>query len=70
MTLEGKYFKPKSLTWWASVTPLAGGLFMAFDPVHGLVEMSQVVRNISGGASAAVLINIGLAGIGIRGALR
>jgi len=69
MTL-GKYFKPRSVTWWASVTPLIAGLFMAFEPVHGLSGMVDVVRNASGGATAAVLINAGIAGIGLRGALK
>lgn len=64
-----KYFKPDSLTWWASVMPLAAGLFMAFTPVHGFAEWTEALKNTFGGASAAVLINAGLAGIGLRGAM-
>lgn len=63
-----RYFKPRSLTWWASVTPLVCGLVIAFEPVHGWQELSEALRN-STGLSAPVLINMGLAGIGLRGAV-
>lgn len=68
--IESKYFKPRSVTWWASIAPLLGGLFLAFEPVHGLSSMADVIRNMAGGASAAVMINAGIAGIGLRGALK
>lgn len=64
-----KYIKPHSVTWWASVTPLACGVFMAFEPVHQLAEWTEAVRKMAGDAPPAVLINAGLAGIGIRGAM-
>ena len=64
-----KYFKPKSLTWWASVVPLILGLFMAFEPLHGWSDLVQAARNATG-ATAPVLINAGLAGIGLRGAVK
>ena len=63
-----KYFKPKSLTWWASVTPLVCGVFMATEPLHGLVEVVASLKNATG-LTAPVLINMGLAGIGLRGAV-
>lgn len=63
-----KYFKPGSLTWWSSVAPILVGLFMAFEPVHGLTAWTQSLGEIFGNASPAVLINAGLAGIGLRGA--
>lgn len=63
-----KYFKPKSLTWWASVSPLAMGIFMATEPMHGLSDAAMSVKNATG-LTAPVLINMGLAGIGIRGAV-
>lgn len=62
------YIKPKSLTWWASVTPLLCGLFMAFTPVHGLAELTESLRTATG-LTAPVLINMGLAGIGLRRAV-
>lgn len=66
--MTNKYFKPRSLTWWASVAPLLAGVFMALEPVHGLTPWVEALRNASG-ATAPVLINAGLAGIGLRGAM-
>lgn len=63
-----KYIKPKSLTWWASVAPLFAGVFMATEPMHGLSDVVASLRTGTG-LNAPVLINMGLAGIGLRGAL-
>ena len=63
-----RYFKPKSLTWWASVTPLVCGVFMAAEPLHGMTEVVASLKNGTG-LTAPVLINMGLAGIGLRGAV-
>jgi len=63
-----KYFKPKSLTWWTSVTPLFVGVFMAAEPLHGLSGATDSLRNVTG-LTAPVLINMGLAGVGLRGAV-
>jgi len=65
--MELKYFKPKSLTWWSSFVPVAVGVFIASEPLHGLSAHVQVINDITGGISAAVLINGGLIGIGLRG---
>ncbi len=64
-----RYFKPKSLTWWASCAPLVAGVILATEPLHGWFEMAQTMRNMTGDVPSAMLINAGLAGIGIRGAL-
>ena len=64
-----KYFKPKSLTWWASALPIFAGVFLALAPVHGLDSWSMAIGDLTGGAAPAVLINAGLAGIGFRGAM-
>lgn len=64
-----KYWKPASLTWLSSVVPLLCGLFMAFEPVHGLTDLAAAIKNATG-MSAPVLINVGLAGIGLRGAIK
>jgi len=64
-----KYFKPKSLTWLASVVPLLAGVFIALEPVHGLAAWVEAARNATG-MTAPALINLGLAGIGLRGAIR
>lgn len=63
-----KYIKPKSLTWWMSVTPLFVGLFAASTPLHGYSAISQSMLNAFG-LDAAALINAGLVGIGLRGAI-
>ena len=64
-----KYFKPASVTWWASVVPLVAGLVVGTEPLHGLSTLVTTIDNLSGGMAPAVLINLGLAGIGLRGAL-
>ena len=64
-----KYFKPASLTWWASVSPLIMGLFIASEPLHGMASAAMSVQNATG-MTAAMLINAGLMGIGIRGAIK
>lgn len=66
--MTSKYFKPRSLTWWASILPLIAGVFVATEPLHGLTDAVLSVRNATG-MSAPVLINAGLVGIGLRGAV-
>lgn len=66
---ESKYFKPKSVTWWSSFVPLLAGAFLAFEPVHEWQTAIEVVNSMFGNVKPAVLINAGLAGIGLRGAL-
>ena len=65
-----KYLKPTSLTWWASATPLVAGLLVAAEPLHGLFGVVQTINAVTGNIPAAALINAGLAGIGIRAALK
>lgn len=64
-----KYLKLRSLTWWASFTPIALGVFVATEPLHGMTTAIEVIGNMTDHASPYFLINAGLAGIGIRGAL-
>ena len=64
-----KYLKPKSVTWWASAVPLALGIFAAMEPIHGLADWVAVISAATGGLPAYVLINTGLIGIGLRGAM-
>lgn len=70
MRVLDKYIKPRSLTWLASALPLLAGLFIAFEPVHHLADWSKAVSLTFGGASPYLLINAGLIGIGLRGAVR
>jgi hypothetical protein len=64
-----KYFKPKSLTWWSSCVPLIAGAVVAFEPIHGLSAITDTINNVTGFVSPAVMINAGLIGIGVRGAM-
>ena len=66
-----KYFKPYSLTWWASAAPLFGGVIVAIGAAFpGLQPLVSVVNELSGGMTSAALINLGLIGIGLRGAMQ
>ena len=64
-----KYLKPDSLTWWASFVPLVMGVVAATTPLHGVIALEDTVTALTGGISPYVLINTGLIGIGVRGAL-
>lgn len=70
MARSRKYVQPLSLTWLASAAPLCAGLFVAFEPVHHLADWAKAVSQTFGGASPYLLINAGLVGIGLRGAIR
>lgn len=70
MSFRQKYIQPASLTWLASAAPLAAGLFMAFEPVHHLADWSKAISLTFGGTSPYLLINAGLVGIGLRGAIK
>ncbi len=63
-----KYIKLNSLTWWASVTPLLAGLFVATEPLHGFAAIASSITTGTG-MTAPMLINLGLVGIGMRGAI-
>ena len=65
-----KYFKPKSLTWWASFAPLIAGLVVAFEPLHGWLAVTDTINALTGGVPPSLLINAGLVGIGVRGAMK
>lgn len=64
-----KYVKPGSLTWWSSFVPLFAGIFIATAQLHGLAQYAEIVSAIFGDVSPGVLVNAGLIGIGLRGAL-
>ena len=66
-----RYFKPYSLTWWASAAPLFAGVVKALEAAFpGLQPVSAVIDAMSGEIPAPVLINMGLIGIGLRGAVK
>ena len=66
--MERKYFKPRSVTWWAGFVPLGLGVFVASETVHGLSNYAAAASAMYGDVSPAVPINAGLALIGLRGA--
>jgi len=63
-----RHFKPKSLTWWASFVPVALGVFVATVDLHGMVVWVDAVNNMTD-LTAAAMIDVGLIGIGLRGAM-
>ncbi len=68
--MRARYIKPRSLAWWASVAPLICGLILASEPLHRLSLLVEIVRNMTGDMPASALIDMGLIGIGLRGAIR
>lgn len=68
--MASKYFKPASLTWWTSVAPLLAGTVLALsDALPSLAGLATIINAASGDLPAPVLINMGLIGIGLRGAI-
>jgi hypothetical protein len=68
---ESKYFQPSSVAWWASVIPIIAGVIKALGTVHpSLGGMVAVIDAFTGEPlSPGILINLGLVGIGLRGAI-
>ncbi|QDP65851.1 MAG: hypothetical protein Unbinned7865contig1001_50 [Prokaryotic dsDNA virus sp.] len=64
-----KYFKPASVSWWAALAPLISGIIVATEPAHNLSAIVTIINNVTGHTPPALLINAGLAGIGLRGAM-
>lgn len=68
-----RYIKPKSVSWWASLVPLLAGIVLAigeaFPEVMVLSRAVIFINAISGGITPFVMVNIGVAGIGFRGAV-
>lgn len=69
-TAVKKYIRPKSLTFWAGAVPLIGGLLIAFSKaVPQLAPIADVAEAVFGTGNASVLINGGIAAIGLRAAV-
>lgn len=65
-----KYLKPRSLTWWTAMVPLIAGLVVALGAaIPDLAPVVAVINAASDGMPAAAMINMGLIGIGLRGAI-
>lgn len=67
--LIDRYWKPKSISWLASFITFAAGMLVASEPLHGMTPLVQSIDNVTGGVAPALLINAGLVGIGLRGAM-
>lgn len=65
-----KYYRPKSVAWWASVTPLILGVILAVAQSLGWTPVVAIIDTFAPGMSPAVLVNLGLFGIGLRGAIK
>ena len=66
-----KYFKPKSVTWWAGVGLIALGVAEALAiHVWPHPDFLRLADELTGGLEPAPLIGIGLAWIGLRGAVK
>lgn len=69
--MRSKYLKPKSLAWWVSVAPLLGGVVKSASvAAPELAPAVAIIDEMSGNATAAQMIQLGLLGIGLRGALQ
>lgn len=65
-----KYLKPKSLTWWAGLFPLASGIVVSLAAgFPGLQPVADALVALYGGMTPAGMINAGLVAIGLRGAM-
>lgn len=68
MQTVDKYIRPTSVSWWAGFIPLCSGVFLSTEVLHELSSLAIVVKEVTGYVSPAVLINSGLAIIGLRAA--
>ena len=39
-----RYFKPRSVSWWASFVPLFAGIIVASEPIHGLSSITDTIN--------------------------
>lgn len=67
--MHRRYFKPKSLTWWAGAILIGLGVLLGIDAGYDMGGLAEVIRAWTGNVGASVLIAQGAGLIGIRGAL-
>lgn len=68
--MQARYFKPKSVTWWAGTSLICLGGLLGIDAGYDLGGAADVVRAWTGNVGASVLLAQGAGLIGIRGALQ
>jgi len=64
-----KYFKPKSVTWWAGVSLIATGGVIGVDVGYDVGPIADVLNAWTGPVGPSLLIAQGAGLVGIRGAL-
>lgn len=66
-----RYWNPRSLTWWTSITALISGIMQIYGfEIPGVTEVARPVINaVHEGASPGALVVAGLGGLGIGGKL-
>jgi len=65
-----KYFKPKSLTWWAGISSLSAGVVVAVSSSFGVLEpVGSFINALTGDIAPSIMVLYGLTAIGLRGAL-
>lgn len=66
-----KYLKPKSLTWWAGMVPLIGGVTVAAADtiLPTMAPVADFINALSGNMSPSVMMGWGAGLIGLRGAV-
>lgn len=65
-----RYFKPRSVTWWAGLGLLLTGLLRGLDAAINLGPVAAVIDAWTGSIAPSVLILQGAGLIGLRGAIR
>jgi hypothetical protein len=63
-----KYFKPKSVTWWAGAAALGAGCVLAVHEGYDLGGLGVTLEELTGGLGAYTLLVQGAGLIGLRGA--
>lgn len=67
--MDRKYFKPKSVTWWAGTSLIATGAVLGVDVGYDVGPVADVLDAWTGRMGPSVLIAQGAGLVGIRGAL-
>jgi hypothetical protein len=67
--MNARYFKPRSVTWWAGVFLVVMGATLGVDEGYDIGAVADVIRAWTEGIGPAALIGQGLGLIGLRGAL-
>lgn len=67
--MDGKYFKPRSATWWSGAVLILLGCARAAADSLGLGAVGQVIDQVTGGVGPSVMIAQSAGLIGLRAAI-